>query len=234
MLGWVATCSTVSLKLQGKEIVCEMLLQLLCCVLSMLYSQRWFDGLENTHMYTWIPFCNSSVSSATVCAVNMHWIFFLFTPEGITHCHALLSELRVYDGRRVFGWKSVSAWFSMSFGTMRLDAFIAIAVHMMCWTYRLQCCRLSRCVYCVCAPCDSELPTTFFGSFDRDNYYEGYGAAVDDEVPLYPWLFNTACPNNKHADGPMTDVFIPNCDNPVYSKCEITDAMSANVRCQLP
>mmetsp|Transcript_20984 Transcript_20984/g.40109 ORF Transcript_20984/g.40109 Transcript_20984/m.40109 type:complete len:138 (+) Transcript_20984:74-487(+) len=79
-----------------------------------------------------------------------------------------------------------------------------------------------------------KLPTTFFGSFDRDNYYEGYGAAVDDEVPLYPWLFNTACPNNKHADGPMTDVFIPNCDNPVYSKCEITDAMSANVRCQLP
>lgn len=38
-----------------------------------------------------------------------------------------------------------------------------------------------------------KLPTRFFGSFDRDNYYEGFGSVLDQTMEIYPWILEKDC-----------------------------------------
>jgi len=67
------------------------------------------------------------------------------------------------------------------------------------------------------------LPSRYFGNFDRDHYFPGYGAPVNDgKVMLYPWVQQHYCPENL----PNRYVCDPECENLIFhaykcnSECE--------------
>jgi hypothetical protein len=67
------------------------------------------------------------------------------------------------------------------------------------------------------------LPSRFFGNFDRDHYFPGYGAPINDgKVMLYPWVQQHYCPENL----PNRYVCDPECENLIFhaykcnSECE--------------
>eukprot|EP00238_Polyblepharides_amylifera_P013347 CAMPEP_0196580424 /NCGR_PEP_ID=MMETSP1081-20130531/28620_1 /TAXON_ID=36882 /ORGANISM="Pyramimonas amylifera, Strain CCMP720" /LENGTH=391 /DNA_ID=CAMNT_0041900285 /DNA_START=28 /DNA_END=1203 /DNA_ORIENTATION=+ len=65
-----------------------------------------------------------------------------------------------------------------------------------------------------------KLPSEYFGDFDRENYYTGFGNVIDEKVPLYPWVFMTECPGNTFSSGePNFDVCTPSCENLIYGDC---------------
>ena len=84
----------------------------------------------------------------------------------------------------------------------------------------------------------AELPTAYFGPFDRDEYYEGYGAVLDKKMPVYPWIWETSCSSSKwliegdeKVGTPFTDVCYKSCENPIYGKCIENEC---DVQCTLP
>jgi hypothetical protein len=93
-----------------------------------------------------------------------------------------------------------------------------------------------------------KLPTRFYGDFDRDNYYVGFGAVLDKKMEMYPWILEHDCsvkdgetttyPTWKEDGKIYTDVCVPDCDHIMYNKCEkdecVMPGTSPAEACTLP
>uniref|UniRef100_A0A7R9SVH7 Uncharacterized protein n=1 Tax=Polyblepharides amylifera TaxID=1486889 RepID=A0A7R9SVH7_9CHLO len=63
-----------------------------------------------------------------------------------------------------------------------------------------------------------KLPSEYFGDFDRENYYQGFGSVIDEKVPLTPWVWFKECKDNAIVDE-TAYVCTPACDNLIYGDC---------------
>lgn len=52
------------------------------------------------------------------------------------------------------------------------------------------------------------LPSFYYGEFSRDFYYKGFGAPVDKQIELLPWVKTAVCPGNTNGF-----VCTPGCDD---------------------
>lgn len=52
------------------------------------------------------------------------------------------------------------------------------------------------------------LPSMYYGDYSRDFYYKGFGAPVDKQIELMPWVKAAVCPSNTN-----NYVCTPTCDD---------------------
>ncbi|KAK3241546.1 hypothetical protein CYMTET_48702 [Cymbomonas tetramitiformis] len=52
------------------------------------------------------------------------------------------------------------------------------------------------------------LPSNYYGDYSRDFYYKGFGAPVDKQIELLPWVKAAVCPSNTNYY-----VCTPSCDD---------------------